>query len=58
MMDARGVDAGRGALKTIGRIVKNEGWGSLYAGLHISLLRVVPNCESLFSPGSPVPFVF
>lgn len=44
MMDARGVDAGQGALKTIARIMKNEGWGGMYTGIHVSLLRVVPNC--------------
>mmetsp|Transcript_32485 Transcript_32485/g.65815 ORF Transcript_32485/g.65815 Transcript_32485/m.65815 type:complete len:481 (+) Transcript_32485:5974-7416(+) len=44
MMDARGVDAGQGALKTIARIMKNEGWTGMYTGIHVSLLRVVPNC--------------
>ena len=44
MMDARGPDAGMGALRTIGRIVKSEGVGGLYTGIHVSLLRVLPNC--------------
>ena len=44
MMDARGANAGMGALRTIGRIVKSEGMGGLYTGIHVSLLRVVPNC--------------
>ena len=44
MMDARGTDAGMGALRTIGRIVKSEGMGGLYTGIHVSLLRVIPNC--------------
>eukprot|EP00561_Arcocellulus_cornucervis_P001513 CAMPEP_0185808548 /NCGR_PEP_ID=MMETSP1322-20130828/5672_1 /TAXON_ID=265543 /ORGANISM="Minutocellus polymorphus, Strain RCC2270" /LENGTH=375 /DNA_ID=CAMNT_0028504771 /DNA_START=427 /DNA_END=1554 /DNA_ORIENTATION=+ len=44
MMDARGADAGMGAIRTIGRIVNSEGVGGLYAGIHVSLLRVVPNC--------------
>lgn len=44
MMDARGPDAGMGALRTIGRIVESEGVGGLYTGIHVSLLRVVPNC--------------
>ena len=43
-MDARGGDAGMGAVRTIGRIVKSEGIGGLYTGIHVSLLRVVPNC--------------
>ena len=44
MMDARGPFAGENVLRTAKRVVKNEGWGSLYAGIHVSLLRVVPNC--------------
>lgn len=44
MMDARGADAGKNVFATAKRIVANEGYGSLYTGIHVSLLRVVPNC--------------
>lgn len=44
MMDARGPHAGKNVFATAKRIVGNEGYGSLYTGIHVSLLRVVPNC--------------
>ena len=44
MMDARGSSAGKNILDTMKIIVKNEGYGGLYTGLKVSLLRVVPNC--------------
>jgi solute carrier family 25 folate transporter 32 len=44
MMDARGSNAGKNVIDTIRCIVKNEGYGGLYSGLRVSLLRVVPNC--------------
>ncbi|KAL9181525.1 hypothetical protein ACHAXT_010330 [Thalassiosira profunda] len=44
MMDARGAAAGKNVLHTFRHIVKHEGYGGLYAGLRVSLIRVVPNC--------------
>ena len=45
LMDYRGHEKGRtGLVNTVKRIVKNEGVGALYAGIHVSLVRVVPNC--------------
>ena len=45
LMDYRGNDQGRkGLVNTFKRIVKNEGFGALYTGIHVSLVRVVPNC--------------
>lgn len=44
MMDARGSGAGKNVFATLKHIVRNEGYTGLYAGLRISLIRVVPNC--------------
>ncbi|KAL7526333.1 hypothetical protein ACHAWF_001730 [Thalassiosira exigua] len=44
MMDARGPVAGKSIFCTLRHIVKNEGYTGLYAGLRVSLVRVVPNC--------------
>ena len=44
MMDARGASAGKNVFDTTRFIIKNEGYGGLYTGLRVSLLRVVPNC--------------
>lgn len=33
-----------GLVSTFRRVVTNEGWRALYAGLQVSLVRVVPNC--------------
>jgi solute carrier family 25 folate transporter 32 len=43
MMDARG-PMGVGIVGTFQRILRDEGPRAFYAGLHVSLLRVVPNC--------------
>lgn len=43
MMDARG-SISTGLIRTLKNIVRIEGYSSLYTGLHVSLLRVVPNC--------------
>ncbi len=43
LMDSRGVDK-NGVVKTLQRIVRNEGYGALYTGIHVSLVRVLPNC--------------
>jgi len=45
MMDARNIDMkGKNVFSTAIAIVKEEGWKSLYRGMHVSLLRVIPNC--------------
>lgn len=46
MMDYRsdGNTAQNGLINTCRRITQNEGWGALYTGIHVSMLRVVPNC--------------
>jgi solute carrier family 25 folate transporter 32 len=45
IMDYRGDDASRKSLvRTFQRIVKHEGVGALYTGIHVSLVRVLPNC--------------
>ena len=44
MMDARGQVAGKNVLRTAQHIVKHEGYSGLYAGIRVSLFRVVPNC--------------
>ena len=44
MMDARGAGPGLGALRTTAGIVRAEGVRGLYRGMHVSILRVVPNC--------------
>mmetsp|Transcript_19848 Transcript_19848/g.35108 ORF Transcript_19848/g.35108 Transcript_19848/m.35108 type:complete len:407 (-) Transcript_19848:138-1358(-) len=44
MMDARGPMAGKNVYRMAKHIVQNEGYGGLYVGLRVSLLRVVPNC--------------
>uniref|UniRef100_A0A7S4IST9 Mitochondrial carrier protein n=1 Tax=Odontella aurita TaxID=265563 RepID=A0A7S4IST9_9STRA len=44
MMDARGPEAGKNVFQVATRIVGKEGYLTLYTGLHVSLLRVVPNC--------------
>lgn len=44
MMDARGPVAGQNAYRTAQHIVRNEGYAGLYAGIRVSLFRVIPNC--------------
>jgi Mitochondrial carrier protein. len=45
IMDYRGDDAARKSLiSTFKRIVRNEGVRALYTGIHVSLVRVLPNC--------------
>ena len=45
MMDNRGDASQQISLrKTFVNIVRNEGFGALYTGIHVSLVRVVPNC--------------
>mmetsp|Transcript_7462 Transcript_7462/g.15965 ORF Transcript_7462/g.15965 Transcript_7462/m.15965 type:complete len:445 (-) Transcript_7462:87-1421(-) len=44
MMDARGATAGKNVINTMRHIIETEGYGGLYVGLRISLVRVVPNC--------------
>lgn len=44
MMDARGPVAGMNVYQTAQHIFQNEGYAGLYAGLRVSLFRVVPNC--------------
>jgi len=45
LMDYRGNDEERkGVVNTFKRIVRNEGYGALYTGIHVSLVRVLPNC--------------
>lgn len=44
MMDARGPAAGLNVYRTVQHIIQNEGYVGLYAGLRVSLFRVVPNC--------------
>ncbi len=44
MMDARGPVAGLNVYQTAQHIIQNEGYAGLYAGLRVSLFRVVPNC--------------
>lgn len=43
MMDARGQHS-RSLISTVKRILKTEGYLSLYTGIHVSLARVIPNC--------------
>jgi len=43
MMDRRGVES-KSILRTLRDIVTTEGYGSLYSGLRVSLIRVLPNC--------------
>lgn len=50
MMDARDIDMkGLNVYSTAVRIVETEGWTALYRGMHVSLLRVIPNCCLTFS---------
>ena len=50
MMDVRDIDTkGLNVYDTAVRIVRTEGWASLYRGMHVSLLRVIPNCCLTFS---------
>jgi solute carrier family 25 folate transporter 32 len=45
VMDYRGSDRNNtGLIRTFHRIVKEEGYSALYTGLHVSLIRVIPNC--------------
>jgi len=44
MMDARGIHANLSLVQTVQTLIQSEGYLSLYAGLHVSLARVVPNC--------------
>ena len=44
MMDFRGSKKPQGLRDTFWRIVQKEGYGALYTGIHVSLVRVVPNC--------------
>mmetsp|Transcript_27742 Transcript_27742/g.39703 ORF Transcript_27742/g.39703 Transcript_27742/m.39703 type:complete len:450 (-) Transcript_27742:238-1587(-) len=49
MMDARGVEAGKSVLHVIQHVVATEGYGGLYRGLNLSLIRVIPNCCVTFT---------
>ena len=42
-MDLRG-ESGIGMTSTVKLILKEEGWQGFYRGLHVSLIRVLPNC--------------
>mmetsp|Transcript_7934 Transcript_7934/g.9210 ORF Transcript_7934/g.9210 Transcript_7934/m.9210 type:complete len:355 (+) Transcript_7934:22-1086(+) len=45
LMDDRGKDeTKRGLLRTTKRIIREEGFLAMYAGIHVSLVRVLPNC--------------
>ena len=45
MMDARDIhERPMNLIRMTQHLVKNEGWQSLYRGMHVSLLRVIPNC--------------
>jgi len=48
LMDYRGTSEDHakqtGLVKTFKRIVRQEGWLALYSGIHVSLVRVLPNC--------------
>ena len=45
VMDYRGNDPSKtGLIRTFRRIVTEEGYSALYTGLHVSLIRVIPNC--------------
>ncbi len=44
MMDARGPLAGLNVYRTAQHIIQNEGYAGLYAGMRVTLFRVVPNC--------------
>jgi len=44
MMDARGASSAGNVFTMASRIIKEEGWRTMYKGLHVSLVRVVPNC--------------
>ncbi|KAL3822351.1 hypothetical protein ACHAXA_001728 [Cyclostephanos tholiformis] len=44
MMDARGPETGLNVYQTAQHIIQIEGYAGLYAGLRVTLLRVVPNC--------------
>jgi len=45
MMDHRGNQNEQQSLRqTLSRIIRYEGLGALYTGIHVSLVRVVPNC--------------
>lgn len=44
MMDARGPVAGLNVYRTAQHIIQNEGYAGLYAGMRVTLFRVVPNC--------------
>lgn len=48
LMDYRGTSEDhakqKGLVRTFTRIVRQEGWMALYSGIHVSLVRVLPNC--------------
>lgn len=45
VMDYRGHDRSKmGLVSTFKRIINTEGYLALYTGLHVSLIRVIPNC--------------
>ncbi len=45
MMDSRGFQGEQQSLRqAVTRIIRNEGFGAFYSGIHVSLVRVVPNC--------------
>ena len=46
MMDFRSSSGAKrqGLRDTFWRVVQNEGYAALYTGIHVSLVRVVPNC--------------
>lgn len=44
MMDHRGMNKSKGIVRVLKTIVRKEGFSALYAGIHVSLIRVLPNC--------------
>ena len=43
MMDTRSMSS-PSLVSTTQSLIQNEGWRSLYKGMHVSLVRVIPNC--------------
>jgi len=44
MMDSRSTSRPKSLISTTSHMVAKEGWASLYSGMHVSLIRVIPNC--------------
>lgn len=42
-MDTRSMSS-PSLVSTTKSLIENEGWRSLYRGMHVSLVRVIPNC--------------